>query len=147
MAKKTAFTLIDQSAQVNAPLLQTNFPGAKHRLFTLKARQLPKSAVFELTATGKAPTLTQAYLDALIDQYFNYKKQVRSGTSDDAVASLSAQITQQEKMLQAEQAKYYNFQRENNLAIIQERGAYAQAFLAKLNGQLSDFKLEYQLLD
>lgn len=138
---------MDQSAQVNAPLLQTNLSGPKVRFFSLKAKQLPRSAVFELTATGKDPALTQTYLDTLIDQYFTYKKQVRSGTSDDAVASLSAQITEQEKMLQAEQSKFYAFQRENNMAILEERGAYAQAFLSKLNGQLSDFKLEYQLLD
>ncbi len=109
--------------------------------------QSPKSAVFLLQATGTDPVYAQAYLNALIDEYLGYKKEVRANSSDDTLTSLSEQVRQQEKELKAEQEKLSQFQQANSLAVLQEQANAAAAYLTKLNAQLSDLQIQYQVLD
>lgn len=134
---------LKQAAQVR---VQTVNPNLAPCPIELSVRQAPKSSMFIMSAKGEEPAYTQAYLDALIDEYLNYKKQVRAGTSDETLSSLSEQVYQHEKDLKAEQEKFTQYKRENNLAVLQQQGAAAGAYLAKLNTQLSDLKLENQFL-
>jgi capsular exopolysaccharide synthesis family protein len=127
--------------------VQTLNPELKPSPVRVRVAQAPKSAVFVLSAAGTDPAYTQAHLNALIDEYLNYKKEIRAATSDDTLASISEQVYQQEKELKAEQEKLSNFQRDNSLAVLQEQVAASTLYLSKLNAQLSDLKLEYQLLD
>ena len=127
--------------------LQTLNPGATSAPVRIKITHAPKSAVFLLQAMGADPAHTQTFLNALIDEYLNYKKEVRATSSDDTLASISEQVYQQEKELKTEQEKLSTFQRDNNLAVLQEQGIAAGAYLTKLNAQLSDLKLEYQILE
>jgi capsular exopolysaccharide synthesis family protein len=122
-------------------------PGLKPSPVRVRVAQSPKSAVFQLSAVGTDPVYTQTHLNALIDEYLNYKKEIRAASSDDTLASISEQVYQQEKELKAEQEKLSNFQHDNSLAVLQEQSTAAAAYLSRLNGQLSDLKLEYQLLD
>jgi capsular exopolysaccharide synthesis family protein len=127
--------------------VQTLNPDLKPSPVRVRVAQSPKSAIFQLSAVGSDPAYTQAHLNALIDEYLNYKKEIRAASSDDTLASISAQVYQQEKELKAEQEKLSSFQHDNSLAVLQEQSTAAAAYLSKLNAQLSDLKLEYQLID
>lgn len=127
--------------------LQTLHPDQAPGPVKLKITQAPKSAVFVLQAVGSQAAVTQRYLNALIDEYLAYKKEVRASSSDDTLASIAQQVYEHEKELKAEQEKLAAFQRDNNLAVLQEQSSAAGAYLARLNAQLSDLRLEYQLLD
>jgi capsular exopolysaccharide synthesis family protein len=122
-------------------------PNLKPSPVRVRVAQSPKSAVFQLSAVGTDPVYTQTHLNALIDEYLNYKKEIRATSSDDTLASISQQVYQQEKELKGEQEKLSSFQRDNSLAVLQEQSTAAAAYLSKLNAQQSDLKLEYQLLD
>ncbi len=122
-------------------------PDLKPSPVRVRVAQAPKSAVFQLSAVGTDPAYTEAHLNALIDEYLSYKKEIRAASSDDTLASISEQVYQQEKELKAEQEKLSNFQRDNSLAVLQEQSTAAVSYLSKLNAQLSDLKLEYQLLE
>jgi capsular exopolysaccharide synthesis family protein len=127
--------------------VQTLTPEIKPSPVRVRVAQAPKSAMFLLSAVGTDPAYTQAHLNALIDEYLNYKKEIRATSSDDTLASISEQVYQQEKELKAEQEKLTNFQRDNSLAVLQEQATAAASYLSRLNAQLSDLKLEYRLLD
>ena len=127
--------------------VQAMNPDLKPSPVRVRVAQAPKSAVFQLSAVGTDPAYTQAHLNALIDEYLNYKKEIRAASSDDTLASIAQQVYQQEKELKVEQEKLSDFQRDNSLAVLQEQSAAAATYLTKLNAQLSDLKLEYQLLD
>jgi uncharacterized protein involved in exopolysaccharide biosynthesis len=122
-------------------------PDLKPSPVRVRVAQAPKSAVFMLSAIGSEPAYTQAHLNALIDEYLNYKKEIRAASSDDTLASISEQVYQQEKELKVEQEKLSDFQKDNSLAVLQEQSSAAASYLSRLNAQLSDLKLEYQLLD
>jgi capsular exopolysaccharide synthesis family protein len=113
----------------------------------LKVTQAPKSSVFVVEASSSDPAYTQAYLDSLMNQYLEYKKNIRKVVSGDTLASISEQVLRLERDLKADQDALTTFEQTNNLAILQEEGTIAGGYLARLKTQLSDYQLESQLLE
>jgi succinoglycan biosynthesis transport protein ExoP len=113
----------------------------------LTFKEAPKSAVFSMTASSADPAFSRNFLDALMNEYLEYKKTVRKLVSGDTAASISAQVEALERELKSAQDALTLFQRTNNLAILQEEGTMAGSYLAKLQIQLSDLQLESRLLE
>ena len=106
-----------------------------------------KSAVFVIQATSSNPMFTQVYLNAIMEAYLDYKKNVRQEVSGDTLASISEQMQRWERDLKNEQDALLAFERTNNLAILQEEANVAGSYLTRLKTQLSDLQLEARLLD
>jgi len=105
-----------------------------------------KSSVFTLEATGSDPSYVQAYLQALMNVYLEYKRNVRKVVSGDTLASISEQVQRTERDLKTEQDALMAFQRTNNLAILQQEATVSGGYLTTLKTKLSDLQLENQLL-
>ena len=114
---------------------------------TLKVTQAPKGSILLVEASSADGAYAQAYLDALMNEFLQYKKTVRKLVSGDTLASISEQVLRLERDLKADQDALTAFQRSNNLAILQEEGAVAGGYLTKLETELSDLHLESQLLE
>jgi capsular exopolysaccharide synthesis family protein len=112
----------------------------------IKITEAPKSSVFLVQASSADPVFSQVYLDALMNQYLAYKKNVRKTVSGDTLASISDQVSRAEKELQDTQEALVSYQRSNNLAVILEESTIAGGYLARLKTQLSDYELEQRLL-
>lgn len=112
----------------------------------LEVTQPMKTSILLLQAAGADPGLTQQFLQALIDEYLAYKKETRRTTSEDVVSSLTEQLAQKEKELKSEQDKFADFQRTNNVAVLEEEGKSAGFYLADLNLQLAKLRLDRELL-
>jgi polysaccharide biosynthesis transport protein len=110
-------------------------------------QQQPKSTIFVLQSSSANPDYSRAFLDALMSEYLAYKKNVRKLVSGDTLSSISEQVLRLERELKADQEALTTFQRSNNLAILEEEGKIAGGYLARLQTQLSDLKLEAQLLE
>jgi capsular exopolysaccharide synthesis family protein len=113
----------------------------------LKVTQAPKSSVFVVQASSSNPAYTQAYLDSLMNEYLEYKRNVRKLVSGDTLASISEQVLRLERDLKANQDALTTFERTNNLAVLEQEGTIAGSYLARLKTQLSDYQLESQLLE
>ena len=113
---------------------------------TLTFKEAPKSTVFVITASSADAAFSQNFLNALMSDYLQYKQDVRKRVSGETAASISAQVEALERELQTDQDALANFQRTNNLAILQEQGTIAGGYLEKLQTELSDLQLESQLL-
>jgi Mrp family chromosome partitioning ATPase/uncharacterized protein involved in exopolysaccharide biosynthesis len=122
-------------------------PDGQPLLPGLRVSQLPKSAVFELKVKGPDTNYVQPFLNAVMDEFLAYKKEVRVGLSSDAFATLSAQVTRYESDLKAEQEKLTTYQRENNTAVLEEQAKTAGVFLTQLHADFSRLKLETQILE
>jgi capsule polysaccharide export protein KpsE/RkpR len=125
--------------------ISTNASG-KPVLPKLKVSQLPKSAVLELKAKGPSALFTRTFLDATMTEFLAYKREIRSATSGDTYTSVSEQIKKQEAELKAAQDKLTSYQRENNVAVLEEQAKAASAYLTQLLAEFSQLKVEYQLL-
>jgi capsular exopolysaccharide synthesis family protein len=113
----------------------------------ITVKQPPKSSIFMIEAVSANPAYTPVYLDTLLNEYLEYKKNVRKTVSGDTLASISEQVLRMERDLKEEQADLTAFERSNNIAILQEEATVSGAYLAKLQTELSDLKLDSQLLD
>ncbi len=110
----------------------------------IEVTQIRKTTIFVLQASGKDATYTVNYLNALMDEYLAYRREVRSLSSDDTLASLTTQFLEQEKELKRQQEGMLEFQRTNSVALLQEQGSSAN--LTKLNQELADLKLQAALV-
>lgn len=113
----------------------------------IRVVQAPKSSVFTVEASSPHPAFTPAYLNALMHEYMEYKRNVRKVVSGGTLASISEQVLRLERDLKADQEALTEFQRTNNLGILEQEGNIAGGYLARLKTQLSDFQLETRLLD
>jgi capsular exopolysaccharide synthesis family protein len=138
-----AFNRVQQTLHISFP---TNSEG-KPILPSLKASQLPKSAVLELKAKGTTADCVVAFLNAIMDEFIAYKKEVRAATSGDTYTSVSEQTVRQEAELKAAQDKLTTYQRDNNVAVLEEQAKAASTYLTQLLAELSQLKVECQLLE
>lgn len=107
----------------------------------------PKTLIYALEARSSNPAFTSAYLDALMNQYLDYRKSVRSEVSGDTVASISKQVEIFERNMKAAQAALNAYERSNNFAVLVQESTIEASYLAKLKTELSDYQLQMKMLD
>jgi len=107
----------------------------------------PKSSVYTIDARSRNPAFTTAYLNALLSQYLEYRKNSRKEVSGDTLSSIAEQVGKVERDLKADQAVLADYERTNNFAVLQQESTIAGAHLAKLKTELSDYQLQLKLLD
>jgi capsular exopolysaccharide synthesis family protein len=141
--QQLALTRLQNSRTNPVPLGEDNRPLQVH----LRIAQAPKSTVFNIEAASSNPEFAQSFLNALMTEYVEYKRNIRKTVSSDTLASISDQALRLEKDLKADQDALTVFERTNNMLILQEEGNIAGVYLARLETQLSDIKLESDLLE
>jgi len=138
-----AYNRVQQTRHITFP---TNSEG-KLILPKVSVAQRPKSAVLELRAKGPSPDVVITFLNAVMDEFLAYKKEVRLITSSDTYTSVSEQILKQEGALKVEQDKLTAYMRDNNVAVLEEQAKAASAYLTELLAEASQLKLEIQILE
>ena len=108
---------------------------------------VPKSSILSVSVVSPDAAFSQAYLGALLDAYLEFKKNLKKSVSDYTLASISEQVLRLERELKDAQNTLTDFERTNNLAVLQEEGNVSGAYLAKLDTELSDSQLELKLLE
>ena len=113
----------------------------------IRVNLAPKSSILNLQASGFDPAYTKNYLDALMNAFLSYEREIRNQVSGVTLASINDQMQSLEQDLKTEQDALMAFEQSNNMAIIQEQGSVAGTYLEKLQTQLSDLQLEAKLLE
>ena len=109
--------------------------------------QRSRTSIFELSAIGSSPDYTQAYLNAVMQKYLDFKKGLREGRGHEVTTGITEQLIQVEKDLRNSEDEMLDFQKQNNIGFIQEDSTSAAAYLVKLNQQYAQLKTEYDLLN
>ncbi|MFL6528405.1 MAG: polysaccharide biosynthesis tyrosine autokinase, partial [Chthoniobacterales bacterium] len=109
--------------------------------------QRPRTSIFELQAIGSTPDYTQAYLNALMQKFLDFKKGMRQEQGSNVTTAITDQLIQTEKDLRAGEDEMIEFQKKYAIASIQEEGNSAAQYLVKLNRDLAALKTEYDLLE
>ena len=109
--------------------------------------QRPRTSIFELSAVGTAPDYTQAYLNAAMQKYLDFKRGMREERGHEVTTGITEQLIQVEKDLRNSEDELIEFQKQNNIGFIQEEGNSAAAYLVRLNQQYAQLKTEYDLLN
>jgi succinoglycan biosynthesis transport protein ExoP len=109
--------------------------------------QKPRTSIFDLAAIGSAPEYTQAYLNAVMQKYLDFKRGMREDRGHEITTGITEQLIQVEKDLRNSEDEMLEFQKQNNIGFIQEQGNSAAQYLVKLNQQYAQQKTEYDLLN
>lgn len=111
----------------------------------LRITQSPGTTIFILQASGADGEYVRAYLASLIDEFFKFKKELRSSTSESTLNMLYAAVQEREKELKAAQEQQRTYQETNDVVVWQEQGANIGSQLSRLRSQLADLEMELQL--
>ncbi len=109
--------------------------------------QRPRTSIFELSAIGTSGDYTQAYLNAAMQKYLDFKKGMREDRGHEITTGITEQLIQVEKDLRNAEDEMLEFQKQNNIGFIQEEGNSAAAYLVRLNREYASLKTEYDLLN
>ncbi len=115
--------------------------------FELMVRNSTKNSVLELRATGPAPEPTRAFLDAVMEEYLDFKKHDLHRVASSAVVGISNQTYEVELQLQQHQRQIGAFQTNNNVPYLIEHTTSAGGHLARLGAVLSDLRTEKHVLE
>src|SRR5438045_5994720 len=139
-----------QSAEVkhsSEALVRSTHPELQPAPVEIFVLQKPRTSIFDLSAVGSAPEYTQAYLNAVMQKYLDFKRGMREDRGHEMTTGITEQLIQVEKDLRNSEDEMLEFQKQNNIGFIQEEGNSAAAYLVKLNQQYAQLKTEYDLLN
>jgi len=127
-------------------LVRATHPELQPVKMSLTVTQRPRTSIFELEAIGASPEYTQAYLNAVMQKYLDVKKGMRADEGSHVTTAITEQLVQVEKDLRNGEDEMLEFQKDNNIGLLQGEGNSAAAYLVKLNQQFASLKTEYDLL-
>src|SRR5688500_2161681 len=138
-----------QSAEVRQDaeaLVRQTHPEMQPVKVEITVVQKPRTSIFDLIAVGTTPEYTQAYLNAVMQKYLDFKKGMRASQGSTVTTAITEQLIQVEKDLRGAEDEMLDFQKQNNIGFIQEEGNSAAAYLVRLNQQYAQLKTAYDLL-
>src|SRR5882724_1904694 len=138
-----------QSAEVRRSaeaLVRSTHPEMQPVPVEITVTQKPRTSIFDLQAIGSTAEYTQAYLNALMQKYLDFKKGMREDQGHNVTTAITEQLISVEKDLRNGEDEMLDFQKQNNIGFIQEEGNSAAAYLVRLNQQFASLKTEYDLL-
>lgn len=121
-------------------------PGLPRQPVQLRATVSPDTSIFIMQATSPDPVYTQRYLDAAVSAYINFRREMRSQTSEEAYLSITEQLLNLEEEIERQELVVVDFKRQNNVTFIQERVRSIGDRLVRLNNTLADLQSEFRLL-
>ncbi len=131
---------------------QTNHPSLDKDGFiipvAIQAYASTKSSVYTIEARSANPGFTPAFLNALMEQYKEYRLNARGAQFPfkHHCFHLSEQVQVYERDLKAAQMALADYEQSNNFAVLQEESTIEASYLAKLKTDLSDYQLQLKLL-
>ena len=104
------------------------------------------SQVYKIQATCTNQAFVKPYLDALMDQYLEFRRASKQGISTETLASISTQVDRMEQAMKTAQAALTAYERSNNLESLQKESTEKSTYLVQEQIALSNDKLKYKIL-
>lgn len=109
--------------------------------------QMPDTTAIQIFARGSNKEYTQFFLDSVLDEYMNRRRQMKGETSEVALTAITERLLGLEDEIQAKEDAVVEFRKKNNLISIQEQGDKAGSNLAQLRSRQADIRTQIRLLD
>ncbi len=136
----------DEVRQGAEAIVRATHPELPQSKVDVSVSQRPRTSIFELEAVGTTPDYTQVFLNAVMQKYLEVKKGMRADEGSHVTTAITEQLIQVEKDLRNGEDEMLEYQKDNNIGLIQGEGNSAAAYLVKLNQEYARLKTEYDLL-
>lgn len=127
--------------------VKTNHPTLKQSLVTVDVSLVPKTSIFLLQARGAEPDYTQAYLNALMDEFLEYKKEMRKGSTEETVAAITSEASKARQDVATAKRELEQFGTTNNVAMVEREASRAAALVVSLKSDVATARTELQILE
>lgn len=121
-------------------------PDLEQSRVRVTVNQARGSSILNVSATGDDPRYTQRYLDALLQEYIIFRRDMREASGSMTLNKIAEQLVRFERNLNQEEAILEDFLRDNSLLVINEGQNTAAQYLAGLASERSQLQRELQLL-
>lgn len=135
---------VQQQARERVTMLHPDFPRSWVRL---SVNQRPEASIFQLRAAGGKPEFTRAFLDAVMEEYQNFRQEMRSETTESTLLAVTEQLYRLEEEIETQENTIVEFQKENNLVFLKEQDASTGAYLAELTTQQAELRTQLLLIE
>jgi len=114
---------------------------------SFKAEMIPSTTIFRLEAEARDPKYAQAYLDAVMQEYLDFRRNQRATTTDDTLYAITKQLETSQKELAKAEQELLDFKKSNDMVYIQEQSDNLGKYLVDLTNQRNYLKAQADLLD
>lgn len=145
----TQFALImgDQVAQRARARVRAQHPDWIAVPVNISVNQIPRTAFLSLQAIGLEPIYTQAYLDAVIQEYMAVRKEMRVEKSDSMTSAIRNQLLLLEKQTTDDEQAILRYRDENKINFVQTQNNSAGEYLSSLEKDMASLKTDLNLLN
>jgi polysaccharide biosynthesis transport protein len=108
----------------------------------LRAAFIPRTEIFQLTATGSDSVYTQAFLRGAMRAFFSIRKEMRLQRSEETRSAISQEIVRVQKELDQATQDLNTFQRRFSVVSLEEDVNATTGYLDTLHKRIADLRLE-----
>jgi hypothetical protein len=134
---------IQKRAAARVDATQPELPAQPVRI---SVAQPPGSSFFLLRATGREPRYTQAFLDAVITEYIEFRREIRMNNLIEPPPNVIDQLHRLDKDLQTGEEEMAAILKTDSPALLEIEARSADAYLLQLRKQMADLQTELQQL-
>jgi len=122
-------------------------PELERSWVNLHAAQKPQTSIFILRASGGSPSYTRAFLNAVMEEYQNFRRDMRAQTSENTLLAITEQLYRLEEEIDVQEEAVEAFQKRNNLVFLKEQGSAAGSYLAQLKNNQAEMRTRLLILE
>lgn len=120
----------------------TQHPDLKFIPVTVRVGRSPAASIFILQATGQDQTYVRLFLEALMDEFLQFKREAKNETTEGTMAQVEQQKLKAEEDLKTATAAVDEYTKDKPLAVMQEEETSAKAAFARWNRELQEKHVE-----
>lgn len=113
----------------------------------IEASIAPRTSIFSIVGLGTNAQYTQRFVDALMDEFINYKRERRRDLTDTAMGQISEELLRLRKDLEQREKELHTFVEENSMAFWEEQGKTGAHFLSELKNKQATLVTELHRLE
>lgn len=130
-------------ARQRVELEQPGMKGDAH----IDIRVVPQTAIFSLSATGGSAPYCRAFLDALMEEFIQFKRERRMVTSQATIEQISTELGRLEKAIGAQEQELLRFKERNNITYWEQQSVESARFLADLKSREASLRMRLTVMD
>lgn len=113
----------------------------------LDIRVVPQTAIFSLSATSGNGDYARVFLDALMQEFIQFKRERRMVTSQATIEQISAELTRLEREISEREQELLTFKERNNILYWEQQSVESARFLADLKARDASLRMRLSVMD
>lgn len=107
----------------------------------------PRTSIFTIEGIGSNPEYTRRFVDAVMEEFINFKREQLGQTTNTAMTQISAELARLSNERDSREKEMQQFIKTNNMAFWDEQGKTAAKYLSDLKTRQANLATELQSLE